>query len=53
MRATNHDELLGSALAPDTAQKICEILDRQTSPVFKVPILWEVGQGRNWREAKS
>lgn len=53
MRATNHDELLGSARQRNTAQLLCEILDRQTTPRIKVPILWDVGQGKNWRAAKE
>ena len=52
MRQTVHDEVDGDALAPDTAEKVRAILNRQSFPALKVPIVWEVSMGRNWAEAK-
>lgn len=47
MRITNHDAVLGDATTPETIGKVSEILNRQSYPL-KVPILWEVGVGRDW-----
>ena len=51
MRITNHDAVLGDALAPDTLTKVSAILNRQSYPL-KVPILWECKTGKNWAECK-
>lgn len=50
LRYTVHDEVDGDATTPETAKKVEEILNRQSFPELKVPILWEVGTGRNWKE---
>ena len=52
MRMTVHDEITGDALAPDTLQKVDEILNRQSFPQLTIPILWECGQGPTWADAK-
>ena len=52
MRITNHDAVLGDALAPDTMAKVSAILNRQSFP-FKVPILWELGSGPSWAGCKK
>lgn len=51
MRQTVHDEVDGDALTPETASRVREILNRQSFPALKVPIVWEVGTGKNWAEA--
>jgi len=50
MRMTVHDEFDGDAKTPETAQKVREILNRQTFKL-KVPIVWEVDTGSTWAEA--
>lgn len=51
MRLTIHDELCGDIPDEESANKIKELLNRQ-SFVFKVPILWKVKTGKNWAECK-
>lgn len=51
LRITNHDAILGDATQPDTLAKVSQILNRQSFPL-KVPILAEVGTGRDWAHAK-
>jgi DNA polymerase-1 len=51
MRQTVHDEVDGDALTSETAQKVRVILNRQSFPQLKVPIVWEVSTGKNWAEA--
>lgn len=51
MRAMAHDEVVGDVPDAEAARRVGEILDRQSVP-FRVPILWSVGTGANWREAK-
>jgi len=41
----------GDALTPETVSRVREVLNRQSFPQLKVPIVWEVGVGRNWAEA--
>lgn len=53
MRITVHDELDGDAREPDTLQKVEKILNRQSWPDLKIPLLWEIGVGPNWAEAKG
>ena len=52
MRMTVHDEVTGDAMAPDTMQKVDAILNEQSFPQLKVPILWECRGGANWAECK-
>jgi DNA polymerase I len=51
MRYTVHDEVDGDTPDDPTAElRVAEVLDRQSFPELKVPILWEVKTGRNWKE---
>ena len=52
MRLTCHDELCGDVPDRESARKLETILNRQTMPL-KIPILWKVGTGKNWNEAKD
>lgn len=51
MRFTVHDEVDGDIPDQEHAEKVRKILDTQSFPKLKVPILWDVGTGANWREA--
>lgn len=50
MRWTAHDEVDGDIPDVECAAKVAEILNVQSFPELKVPILWEWKTGRNWRE---
>lgn len=52
MRMTVHDEVTGDALEPETLARVDAILNRQSFPQLKVPILWECRAGANWAECK-
>lgn len=52
MRLTNHDELGGDVPDEESADRLTEVLNRQTTPL-RIPILWEVGTGPNWMAAKD
>lgn len=52
MRSTVHDELNADVQNRDKVSAISEVLNHQYYE-FRVPILWEVGIGANWLEAKS
>jgi DNA polymerase I-like protein with 3'-5' exonuclease and polymerase domains len=49
MRFTVHDEVDGDVPDVDAACRVGAILDRQSIPT-KVPVLWDVATGRNWKE---
>ncbi len=51
MRSTVHDEVNGDSPDEECARMVKEILDRQTHPELRVPILWDVATGSNWAEA--
>jgi DNA polymerase I-like protein with 3'-5' exonuclease and polymerase domains len=51
LRLTVHDEVDGDAREPHTEERVREILNRQSFPELKIPILWDVGVGENWAEA--
>lgn len=51
MRMTIHDEICGDVPDVETAEKISALLNTQSFDL-PVPILWEVGTGKNWAEAK-
>lgn len=51
MRFTVHDEVDGDVPDQEAADKVTEILNRQSVPL-RVPILWDAGTGRNWRECE-
>jgi DNA polymerase-1 len=52
MRFTVHDEVDGDAQDEGSTARVETVLNRQ-SYEFKVPILWETGDGPNWAAAKS
>jgi DNA polymerase I-like protein with 3'-5' exonuclease and polymerase domains len=51
LRMTIHDEVCGDVPDVESAQRIDELLNRQ-SIAMAVPILWETGTGASWAEAK-
>lgn len=51
MRMTIHDEVCGDVVDVEAAQRVSTLLNTQ-SYKLRVPILWEVGTGANWAEAK-
>lgn len=51
LRHTEHDEVCGRTAGLETTAKVKQILNRQSFDL-RVPILWEVGVGSNWAEAK-
>lgn len=53
LRISVHDELDGDARESDTLAKVQAILNRQSWPELKVPLLWDIGLGRDWASAKS
>ena len=50
LRYTVHDEVDGCSPTKECTRMVNEILNRQSFPQLKVPILWEVGSGPNWAE---
>jgi DNA polymerase I-like protein with 3'-5' exonuclease and polymerase domains len=52
MRFTVHDEVNGDVPDAESVRKVTEILGAQ-SIKFRVPILWEVNSGANWKECKA
>lgn len=49
-RLTVHDEVCGDAADQESVKLVGELLNSQSFPQIKVPILWEVNSGANWRE---
>lgn len=52
LRFPVHDEVNGDVPDVEAATEVVKILCRQSSPT-NVPILWEVGVGRNWKDCKK
>jgi DNA polymerase-1 len=50
-RMTVHDEADGDLCNPDKKKLLQEVLDYQEIPT-RVPILWDLGIGKNWADAK-
>ena len=50
MRFTVHDEVDGDCPDAESAKRVGEILDRQSFPSLKVPILWDISTGKNWKD---
>lgn len=46
-RLTIHDQLMGDG-DKGTGEALAELLDRQSVPNLRVPILWAVKTGKNW-----
>ena len=53
MRMTVHDEVVGDVPDLEAAGRVHEILNRQSYPQLKVPILWETAVGKNWAAVKK
>jgi DNA polymerase-1 len=51
MRFPVHDEINGDSPDQKCTEMVGKILNEQTT-AFRVPILWKVGTGANWAEAK-
>lgn len=51
LRYTIHDEVDGDIPDAQAAKKVATLLDTQSFPELKVPILWDVSTGNNWAEA--
>jgi len=52
MRITAHDELVGDANDEGTLPAMMEILNHQSFPNMRVPILWEGKIGPTWADCK-
>ena len=50
LRFTVHDEVCGDVPDLEAALKVQKILNHQSFPELKVPILWDVKTGANWKE---
>lgn len=51
-RITNHDEVLGDVGEPHTVAMVTELLAEQCVPT-RVPLTWDLGIGKNWKEAMA
>jgi DNA polymerase-1 len=49
LRFTVHDEVDGDVPNIEAAKKVEDILNFQSFPL-RIPILWDVATGRNWKE---
>lgn len=52
LRLTVHDEVCGDVPDKEAAMRVSEVLNRQLLPT-RVPLLWTVGIGPNWNDAKK
>jgi DNA polymerase I-like protein with 3'-5' exonuclease and polymerase domains len=50
LRINNHDEVVGDIEGEEGARRVQQVLNRQSHPQLKIPILWDVNTGENWRE---
>lgn len=50
LRINNHDEVVGDIEGEEGARRVQQVLNRQSHPQLKIPILWDVNIGNNWRE---
>lgn len=54
MRCSIHDEFLGDVDEDsNSANVVKDVLNRQSFPELKIPILWDVKIGNNWAELKK
>lgn len=54
LRFPVHDEICMDCPDKESAQRVTELLNRQSFPVsLRVPILWSGGVGANWASAKA
>jgi hypothetical protein len=52
LRVTNHDEVVGDG-DRQVAQRIDELLNKQSFPEMRVPLTWETSMGPNWADVKG
>lgn len=53
LRMTVHDEVVGDVPDAEAARRVAEVLDAPMPEMpLRVPLLWAVRTGRNWRECK-
>jgi DNA polymerase I-like protein with 3'-5' exonuclease and polymerase domains len=52
LRMTVHDEITGDVPNDETAKEIAAILNHQSFPKLRVPILWETATGNTWADCK-
>lgn len=50
LRYTVHDEVDGDIPDAEHAKRVGEVLNRQSFPELSIPILWEVGTGKTWKD---
>jgi DNA polymerase I-like protein with 3'-5' exonuclease and polymerase domains len=50
LRINNHDEVVGDIENEEGARRVQQVLNRQSHPQLKIPILWDVNTGANWRD---
>lgn len=53
LRFPVHDEVDGDVPDLESARRVEEVLNRQSFPELKIPILFEVKTGKNWRHVKN
>lgn len=53
LRQTVHDSVGGDAQGPETLARVDAILNTQSFPQLRVPILWECATGANWAACKG
>ena len=53
MRVTVHDEVSGDTPNDECTRMVDQILNRQSFPQIKVPLLWETGVGENWASCQE
>jgi DNA polymerase I-like protein with 3'-5' exonuclease and polymerase domains len=51
-RMTIHDEVVGDAGSPETLQRVLDILNVQSFPEFRVPIMWTGKAAPTWAGCK-
>jgi DNA polymerase-1 len=47
---TNHDEIIGLKESDETPRLLAELLNEQSFPQLKVPILWDTKTGATWAD---
>jgi DNA polymerase I-like protein with 3'-5' exonuclease and polymerase domains len=50
LRINNHDEVVGDIEGEEGARRVQQVLNRQSHLQLKIPILWDVNTGANWRD---
>lgn len=53
LRFCVHDEIDGDVPNKEAAQKVANILNSQSFPQIRIPLLWETGIGPNWAECED